>query len=180
MKNVRVKGLVSVAQVRGVDGDPIPIKKAIASGWFVPDGRRFTGWDLDKDEIVLGENLFVDQGRQVLAYAFGYRSPIENFVCRKFGVGTGITTARVTDVSLESPITLNSGNATGNVDSVDFISPFVVRVAFTLGLNDANGYAITEQGLFTGNDTLITRRVRSVAINKTSAYSLSLIWRLRF
>ena len=114
-----------------------------------------------------------------MAYAFGFRAPLENYTCQNFGVGTGLTAARVTDVALEAPITLTTG-LTKPIDLVDYLSAFVVRVSFTLGLLDANGYAISEQGLFSGNNTLIARKIRAISINKTSDFSPTLTWRLRF
>ena len=163
------------------DGTEIPTWKAIDYGWIAkPEGHQPRGWGLERHEVPLGENLFVDQGRQMVAYAFGFRSPIQNYVCSSFGVGTGTTAAKVTDVALEAPITLSSGQTTKAVDTIDFLSPFVVRVAFTLGVNDANGYIISEQGLFSGSNALICRKIRSVSINKTSDFAPTLTWRLRF
>jgi hypothetical protein len=177
---MRVKGLVTVSKIRLADGTELSTQQAVRYGWISSAGRQPSGWGLERHEVPLGGNLFVDQGRQLVAYAFGFRSPIENFVCRKFGVGTGTTAAKVTDVALEAPITLSSGDTTQNVDAIDFLSPFVVRVAFTLGLSDANGYIISEMGLFSGNNSLIARKIRSVSINKTSDYAPTLTWRVRF
>jgi hypothetical protein len=130
--------------------------------------------------VPLGKNLFVDQGRQVVAYAFGFRSPIFSYTVQRFGVGTGLTPAKVTDVALQAPITLNNGLTTKAIDAVDFLSPFVVRVAFTLATDDANGYMLSEMGLFSGGEALIARKVRAVSINKTSDFSPTLTWRIRF
>ncbi len=87
--------------------------------------------------------------------------------------------AKTTDVALGAPITLNSGNMLGPIDSIDYLSAFVLRVAFTLGLLDANGFLITEMGLFSGNGSMLTRKVRSVGINKTSDYAPTLLYRVR-
>jgi hypothetical protein len=162
-------------------GKEISTQKAVDYGWIAPAGGSYRGWGLDKHEVPLGKNLFLDQGRQLLAFAFAFRSPIEDYVCRKFGVGTGLTAAKVSDVSLESAITLASTSAiTAPIDSIDFLSAFLVRVSFTLALGDANGYVITEMGLFSGNNTLMARKIRSVAVNKTSDFSPTLTWRIRF
>lgn len=164
---MRPQGTVEITRIVDSFGKEIPIEKAIRYGWVHPGA-------------VKGRNLFVDSGRQLLAYCFAFRAPIENYVCQKFGVGTGVRPASTNDVSLQAPVQLASGLYTGGLDSIDFLSPFVVRVAFTLGLNDANGSLITEMGLFSGNNTLIARRVRTVGISKTSDYSPSLSWRIRF
>ena len=164
---MRPQGIVSVTRIVDSFGKVIPLERAIRYGWIQPGAES-------------APNLFVDQGRQLLAYAFAFRAPISDFVCQQFGVGTGTTPAKVTDVALESPVALASSSFTGPIDSIDFLSAFVVRVAFTLGLQDAAGSLITEMGLFSGNSTLIARRVRTVGINKTSDFAPTLTWRLRF
>ena len=177
---MRPKGLVTISKVTLANGKELSTQQAIDYGWICqPEGRQPAGWGLDRQEVPLGTNLFVDNGRQLVAYAFGFRAPIQNFVCQNFGVGTGFTTARVTDVSLEAPITLTTG-LTKPIDAVDFLSAFVVRVAFTLGLGDANGYVISEMGLFSGNNSLMARKIRAVSINKNSEFAPTLTWRLRF
>ncbi len=174
------KGLVTISKITLADGRDLSTQRAVDYGWIADSaGRQPTGWGLDRHEVVLGKNLYVDNGRQLLAYAFGFRAPIENYVCQNFGVGTGVTAARVTDVALEAPITLSTG-LTKAIDAVDFLSAFVVRVAFTLGLTDANGYVVSEMGLFSGNNSLMARKVRAVSINKTSEFACTLTWRLRF
>ena len=55
-----------------------------------------------------------------------------------------------------------------------------MRVGFNIAVGDANGYLLTEFGLFSGNDTLLARKVRSVGINTTSDFSPTLTWRIRF
>jgi len=169
---MRPKGQVFISKVVDGAGKHIALDRAIKYGWV--KGK------LTEEGIDVGSNLFVDNGRQLIAYAFGFRSPIQDYVCSKFGVGTGTVAAKVTDVALQSPVTLASGQTLANVDTIDFLTAFVVRVAFTLGLSDANGYAVTEFGLFSGNNTLLARKVRSVAINKTSDFSPTITWRLRF
>lgn len=178
---MKVEGLVTISKITLADGNNVPTWKAIEYGWIArPEGRQPQGWGLERHEVPLGKNLFVDQGRQLVAYAFGFRSPIQNYVCQNFGVGTGITAATVTDVALEAPIVLSNAQTTKAVDTIDFLSPFVMRIGFTLGVDDANGYIISEQGLFSGNNALIARKVRSVGINKTSDFAPTLTWRLRF
>ena len=178
---MRPEGLLTISKITLADGTEIPTWKAIDYGWIArPEGHQPCGWGLERHEVPLGKNLFVDQGRQLVAYAFGFRSPIQDYVCQKFGVGTGTTAAQVTDVALEAPITLSNSQTTKDVDTIDFLSPFVVRVGFTLGVDDANGYIISEQGLFSGNNALIARKIRSVSINKTSDFASTMTWRLRF
>jgi len=163
----RPLGLVTLTRVVDSSGKVVPLEKAIRYGWIQRGAES-------------APNLFVDQGRQLLCYAFAFRAPIQNFVCTSFGVGTGTRPAKTTDVALQAPVALASSAYTGPIDSIDFLSAFVARVAFTLGLADANGSLITEMGLFSGNNTLIARRVRTVGISKTSDFAPTLTWRIRF
>ena len=178
---MRAEGLITVSQITLADGKPMPLRKACDYGWITPE-RVPAGWDVGADEVCLGRNLFLDQGRQLLAYAFGFRAPIENYTVQNFGVGTGLTAATVTDVALEAPVVLASGfgATTAPITSVDFLTAFVLRVGFTIAVGDANGYLLTEFGLFSGNNTLLARKVRSVGINKTSDFATTLQWRVRF
>lgn len=179
---MRPKGLLTISRITTADGKKVSLQKAVDYGWIKPiGGRSPSGWGLPKEEISLGENLFLDQGRQLLAFCFGFRSPISDFTCQNFGVGTGITAPAVTDVALQSPITLiSTGTTTAPILGVDFLTPFVVRVSYQIALGDANGYLITERGLFSGNGTLFARHVSAAGINKTSDFSPTLTWRIRF
>lgn len=178
---MRPKGLVTVSGITLADGSQMPLRKACDYGFITPQ-RSPAGWDVSPDEVVVGKNLFVDQGRQLVAYAFGFRAPIQNYTCQQFGVGTSLVAAQMTDVALLAPVALASqgGATTAPVNSIDFLTSFVVRVGFTIALGDANGYLLTEMGLFSGNGTLMARLVRSVGINKTSDFSPTLTWRIRF
>lgn len=176
----RPKGILTVSGIKLADGKSLTTQQAVDYGWITPTPGVYTGWGLERHEVPLGTNLFVDQGRQIVAYAFGFRSPIADYTVQNFGVGTGLTPAKVTDVALQAPITLNTGGTTKPIDAVDFLSPFVVRVAFTLASDDANGYIISEMGLFSGGEALIARKVRAVSVNKTSDFSPTLTWRIRF
>lgn len=177
----KVKGFVTVSGITLADGSVISTQQAVDYGWIKPaPGRQPSGWGLEKHEVPIGENLFLDNGRQMLCYLMGFRAPIQDYACQKFGVGTGTTAANVTDVALEAPALLANGAYTKGIDTIDFLNAFVVRVALTLGLSDANNKLITEFGLYTGNDTLIARKVKAVSLAKTDQYSPSFLWRIRF
>lgn len=163
---MRPQGLVTVERIVDSTGKVVPVEKAIKYGWLERGAERST-------------NLFVDQGRQLLVYAFAFRAPIENYVCRKYGIGSGQRPAKTTDIALQAPIDLGGSTYTAAIDSIDFLSAFTMRVSFTIPLA-INGVMIYEMGLFSGNDALIARRVRTVGINKTSDFSPTLVWRLRF
>lgn len=177
----RPKGLLTVTKITLADGTEMPLRKACDYGLISPQ-RVPAGWDVCSSEVCIGTNLFLDQGRQLLAYCFGFRAPIENYSCQRFAVGTGTTATQVTDVALEAPIALASqSNATSApVSTVDFLTAFVVRIGFTIAIGDANGNLITEFGLLSGNETLLARKVQSVGINKTSDFAPTLTWRIRF
>lgn len=161
------------------EGKRVPLSKAIAYGWIRPTVAQ-PGWGLSNAEVPLGENLFVDGGRQFMAYLFGGRSPMANYFCQKFGMGTGTTPAAVNDVALVSPVAFDgSSQFTKNVNSVDFPTQFIARVTFTIGAGEGNGYLLTEFGLFSGSDNLLARLVQP-GISKTSDFAPSLIWRIRF
>ena len=177
-KPYRPSGWVAIESIMGSDGKQVSIEKALQYGWIT--SKYATADQVRREALEGAPNLFVDQGRQLLAYAFSFRAPIQNFVCQNFGVGTGTRPAKTTDVALQAPVLLASSQYTGPLDSIDFLSAFVVRAAFTLGLADANGSLIMEMGLFSGSNTLIARRVRTVGINKTSDFAPTLTWRLRF
>jgi hypothetical protein len=174
----RPTGELFVSGVVDSFGKPVELDKAISYGWL--PNLPIVGLN-DKPALTLNQNLFLDQGRQLLAFCFGFRSPISDYTCQRFGIGTGITAPAVTDVSLESPITLSSvSSTTAPILGVDFLTPFVVRASYQIAIGDANGYLITERGLFSGNGTLFARHVSAAGINKTSDFSPTLTWRIRF
>jgi hypothetical protein len=179
---MRPQGLVTVTRILDVGGKEIPLQRAVDYGWIHGAQRAPPGWGIGREEISLGRNLFLDQGRQLICFCLGFRNPISDYTLQKFGVGTGITAANVTDISLEAPIQLASQSdaTTAPIDSIDFLTPFVLRVAYTIAYGDANGYLIRERGLFSGNSTMIARHVSAAGINKTSDFSPMLTWRLRF
>ena len=175
-----MKGFVTISKIRLADGRELSTQAAVDYGWICPTpGRQPAGWGLEKHEVPVGLNLVVDQGRQCAAFVMGSKSPISDYTIAKFGVGTGLTAAKVTDVALEAAVALGL-STTKAIDFVDFVSPFGLRAVFTVGLAEANGYMLSEIGLFSGNDTLIARKVRAVSINKTSDFAPTLTWRIRF
>jgi hypothetical protein len=172
------KGFVSVVGVHDGDGKHIPLQRAVDLGWIKP-GKAQTGWGLSRDEIPLGPNLFVDNGRQLMTYLFGGRAPVSNYFCQRFGMGTGTTPAAVTDLALESSIDFGGGVYTKLIDSVDFTAPYIARVSFTIGAGEGNGYLITEFGLFTSANTLFARLL-TPGLSKVSDFRPTYLWRLRF
>jgi hypothetical protein len=172
----RPQGEVELEKITDKHGNAVDFEEACRRGWLSIQSSAFSVIRHPAHK----KNMCVDQSRQISAYCLGFRSPISSFTIQKFGVGTGLTPPKVTDVALESPVTLQSGQILKTLDSIEYPSPFVLRATFTLGLGDANGYSLTEFGLFTGGDALFARKVDPVAINKTSDFSPTLSWRIRF
>lgn len=171
----RPRGDVEISRIVDKHGRVIPLEEAVRREWLAPKSDPLIRPYVDDTR-----NLWLDQGRQITLYAVGFRSPISDYTVQKFGVGTGLTPARVTDVALQAPIVLNNGNILKTIDAVDFLSPFTCRFAFTLATDDANGYLISELGLFSGGNAIVARKVRAVSINKTSDFSPTCTWRVRF
>lgn len=175
-------GLVTLKSFVANDGKVVSASEALSRGWVALSEPKSGGWKLDSGEVPLGENLFVDNGRQLLAYVLGGRSPLSDFYISRFGIGTGTTAPASTDTSLENPVYFDAPTnlvSTKEVSAIDFPSPYVLRVEFTIGSGDGNGYLITELGLFSGSGSLIARRT-NVGINKTSDFAPQLLWRIRF
>jgi len=178
--SARPQGLLTISKIVDAAGRVVSLDDALRYGWLPGDVTIApAGWGVGRDEACLGTNLWVDSGRQLLLYCASFRSPIQDYVISKFSVGTGTTATKVTDVALEAPVALASSSYLGNVETIDYLSPFVMRVAYTLGLADCNGFLLTEQGLFSGNGSLYARKVRAVGIPKTSDWSPTLTHRMR-
>ena len=174
-------GFLTLSKITGKSGETLRgIEASNTIGIKRPawEEANCFGIDLEKGEIPICKNLFVDGGRQMLAYVWGGRSPMSDYSCQKFGIGTGTSPAAVIDTALASPIAFSVGVYTKAVDAISFITPFEARVEFTIGADQANGYLVTEYGLFSGSDILLARIV-NVGINKTSDWSPSFSWRVR-
>ncbi len=174
-------GHLSIISATDSDGAPIPLKDVIRYGW-VRNGRPMpTEWAIPgrEDEISIGNNLWVDTGRQALAKAFGNSSPIGNYVCKRFGCGTGTTPANVTDVGLVNPLEFSEGVTLKAVLGFNFPAPYIAEALMPLAAGELNGYLITEWGLFTDDGTLMNRKVEA-GVNKHQGWSPVLGWKVRF
>lgn len=167
----RPHGDVAIVGLHDSSGQPISLDEGLRRGWI--HGK------IHNHEVSVGPNLFVDTGRQAMCYAFGEEGPTANFTIQKFGLGIGTTPPRVTDIALADPLSFYGGNELKPIDSVSFPAPFIIHVQFTIAAGEANGYLITEMGLFTDNGTLLARRTH-IGINKSSDFAPTLAWRLRF
>lgn len=180
---MKVNGIVVLTGATLADGRVISTQEVVDRGLVIPaPGRQPSGWGLQRHEVPLGKNLFTDVGRQQLAYCLGFKSPAGDYAIASFGVGTGTAVPRVTDTALEAPISFydpGSGAVDKKpVDTIDFPTAFVIRVSYSLAAGEANGYLLTELGLFTGNGSLVARKTNT-GISKDSSWSPSLSWLLR-
>ena len=182
---MRPKGLVTVRGFVDASGKNIPLADALRYGWVKSTGKQPAGWGLAKDEISLGSNLFLDNGREMAANCFGGVYTLADYVCSSFGVGTGQTPPSTTDTQLGSPIALAiNGLTTAPLDGVYRPSPFVVQFnysvgAYATGVSDLTT-TIYERGLFSGNGTLVARHVSAIPIIKPNSVTVQLSWRIRF
>lgn len=176
------KGFSSVIAVHDAEGKPVTLAKAVDYGWITP-GKALPGWDITSDEIPLGPNLQLDNFRQYLCYASTYRSPVGNYVLQRFGVGTGVRPPTTADTQLQAQVALTAPDipsyTTKLIDYVAYPSPYYAQIYFTLGVNDANGYLLTEVGLFSGDNTLLIRWTIP-GIAKDSSFTPTLQHRLAF
>jgi hypothetical protein len=153
----------------------ISASKAVELGLVTPDGPSYYRLP---GEVGLGWNTFTSTGLKYLARCFGGCTPISDYVCTYFGIGSDGTTANVTDTALIAPITLSNSKTYKEIDGITYDGSTAV-IQFTIGSGDGNGYLIAETGLFAGDGTLLARK-NGYNINKTSSFSPTLIWRINF
>lgn len=183
-----MEGFVSVSRIteRGRIITPAEIarRNLVVSSCEAPKG-----WKLQPHEIPLAKNMFVDTGRQALAYLFGGRTPASSYSCSRFGIGTSTDASNVALSDLVSPIDFyDSGSGplkpVKPINGVDFPDPYIARVEFTIGETEAGGYLITELGLYaqeasSGVNILLCREVNA-GWQKEEGVSRTFTWRIRF
>jgi hypothetical protein len=183
----KIQGFVTLTGVKLANGRHISTQQAVDRGLVIPSRYKPVGWGIAKEEIPLGHNTMVDNGRQLLAYLFGGRTPAASYVCSQFGIGTGTDATNASFTDLISPVNFydNSGlKPTKPINGVDFPVPFIARVEFALDTTEANGTLITELGLYatdtgTSATTLLARKTIT-GISKTSDFGPVFLWRVRF
>lgn len=121
-------------------------------------------------EQFVDDNLIVDRGRTNVVQLLGGVSGLN---ITKIGFGTGGTAASPGNTAL-------TDSYIKAIDGVSYPDSFSVRFAFTLGANEANGKNILEFGLFTADNHLHARKVRSGAIVKDEDLTLSGSWTLMY
>jgi hypothetical protein len=185
-----IEGFLTVGSIKLADGKIMTTQRAVELGWIIPASCKPAGWDFAKEEVPLGYNTMVDNGRQLLAFLFGGRTPSGSYTCSRFGIGTGTTASDVSFTDLEAPVNFfNDGISstllpTKPINGVDFPVPFVARVEFGLDTGEANGLLITEFGLYASDlggagNTLLARKTET-GTQKNSDFAPTFIWRVRF
>ena len=122
-------------------------------------------------EVVDEPNLVVVGSKTCLSRLIG--GAFTGKAITTIGFGTSGTAPAAGNTAL-------TGAFTKAVDSVSYPGSNQVRFAFSLSTSEANGMAILEFGLLTGDGTLFARKVRASAFNKDSDLSVSGTWTLTF
>lgn len=122
-------------------------------------------------EVVDEPNLVVVGSKTCLSRLVG--GAVTGKQITTIGFGTSGTAPAVGNTAL-------TGQFTKAVDSVSYPASNQVRFAFSLNTGEANGMAILEFGLITGDGTLFARKVRSSAFNKDADVSVAGTWTLTF
>jgi len=175
---VMPEGIVSISGVVDAWGNRIAAPAAAKAGLIeLPQNYVHPSW-MPATEVCIGGNNFTDLGRKHLAYLFGGRTPVSDYFCTSFGAGTGITAASTADTGLEEPVNLGV-SATKAIDSITFTHDYVAEIQFTIGADEANGYLLTELGLFAGNGVLLARKT-GYNLNKHAGFAPTLVWRITF
>jgi hypothetical protein len=179
--NHRPKGFCTLVSATDCDGKTMKLSDVVRLGLVTPV-RAPAGFDLPADEVPIGANLFLDNARQYMAYAMAFRSPISNYTIQRFGVGTGTLPPNTGDVQLQNRVELtpSSGIYTKLIDTVDFPAPFVARFQFTIGVAEFVGYSITELGLYSGDETIMSRWTLPSGVNLDGTWSPTWAHRLVF
>lgn len=122
-------------------------------------------------EQIAEPNLVVDNFKQIHSRLLG--GSVTGRSVAAFGVGTSGTTPVGANTALTSAFTKA-------LDSVTYPATNQVSFNFSLLATEANGKAILEFGLFTGDGTLYARKVRASALNKESDISFTGSWVITF
>lgn len=115
-------------------------------------------------------NLVVDGAYTVIANLLG---GTPNKAITQFGVGTSGTPPAAGNTQLTGAVLVP-------IVAVTYPQAGHVNFDWELSAGDANGLSIREFGLLTADGTLVSRKTRAAAIQKTDAVSLAGTWTLHF
>ncbi len=122
-------------------------------------------------EVFEERNLIVVGSQQAHAKLLG--GDVANQSVTRIGYGTNGTAPTFSNTSL-------TGAYTKIIDTVSYPASNQVQFAFSLGLGEANGMAISEFGLITAGGTLYARKTRSMPLNKGDDIALAGTWTVSF
>jgi len=186
---MRLDGFLTLKEVTLAGGRLLTGVEAAKAGIVRAEPGQLSKWpEIGPGELPIGTNIHTDSGRQYMIYCWGGRSPVSDFVCTNFGLGTGIAPEQVTDVALEAPLTFYDSDGDGTADSmykpvngIDYPEPFIARVSLTISSTEAQGAGIliSEMGLFAADNTLLNRAVLDVPFHMENV-AKTYLWRLRF
>ncbi|NPB03602.1 MAG: hypothetical protein GXO39_04220 [Thermotogae bacterium] len=124
------------------------------------------------------KNLLVNSAREVMRNLIAGANTSAN-VITYVGIGTGTSQPAVTDTALENEV------ARVQITTYQFPDFNVVDFEAYVDQNTANGYTLTEIGLFTAGDTsnpngTLFARALIAPINKDSSLAFYVKWRIVF
>jgi len=188
-----IEGFLTVTGIKLANGKKMSNQRAVDVGLIKPFHTKPAGWGIGREEIPLGFNTMVDNGRQMMTYLLGGRTPTDSYKCSRFGIGTGTDVTNTARTELANPIAFYAPDPgaptvlvnTKPIVGADYPAPFIVRIEFELTEAEAANNVITEFGLYaadtsapTVNTTLITRKV-CLGVPKDSTWATTFLWRIR-
>ena len=114
-------------------------------------------------------NLIVTSGRQRMAELI---TGLSNSNITHIGIGTGTAAAEISDTGLQDQVLVPITSATAENK--------VARFNFYIDTETANGMQISEFGLFAGDGTLFSHRVRNGIIAKENDVEIEGYWEILF
>lgn len=119
---------------------------------------------------IIGRNMVVNVGRNIVCHLLN-NSQGANQHIDHIEVGTSLTAATLADTSITAPVSKTLNNVSFPTDGqVDF--------EWSLEVNEGNGVAIAEFGLFCADGSMFARKVcaSNQVINKTASMRIEGIW----
>lgn len=122
------------------------------------------------------KNLVVLNGRQRLAKLL---AGDETGTVQNFRIGTGTTATSAADTSLQTQVNFEVGVSQKALDSATYPATNKVQFNFTIAADEANGNALSEFALYTSDNVMFARVVRS-PFTKTAGAVITGWWRINF
>ena len=117
-------------------------------------------------------NMVVDAARAVNALLVS--GSFSNNAVTQIGFGSTATPPAAGNTGLSVDAYVKA------VDLITYQAPNRIAFSISLGTGEANGLALSEYGLLTGNGALYARLVRGAPLTKDASVSLSAVWTITF